>query len=58
MKNLCHECNAKYPDYHPISYALGQCDECNLWLGVANCEYKPEIIKDIMDLFGDLTPPK
>jgi len=57
-KKLCAECNEKYPDYHPIRYALGKCENCGTYTGVAETEYRPEIIRDINSIFGDLNKPK
>lgn len=55
MKNkaYCAECNKKHPDYHPIEYTIGRCDDCGGYLGVARVEYRPQVIDE---LFGDLKP--
>lgn len=52
--NYCSEqCTPK--DYKKTGkYTLGKCDTCGSFGGVAECEYRPEIINDINSIFGDL----
>ena len=57
-KRLCHSCGEKEKDYHPIKYGLGKCEKCGNYTGVAEVEWRPEIVNDIDSLFGNLNKPK
>jgi ribosomal protein L37AE/L43A len=49
MKKVCPKCVKK--DERPIRYALGRCDVCGTYMGVAEVEYLPQVVED---LFGHL----
>lgn len=57
-KKLCKKCFDELKDYKIIRHNLGTCERCGKTGGIAECEYKPEIIQDINALFGNLNKPK
>lgn len=48
---LCAECAEKHKELRPVKYALGKCDKCGTYIGVAEMEYIPQSVDD---LFGNL----
>jgi rRNA maturation endonuclease Nob1 len=50
-KQICHSCGEKHKEYRPIKYGLGRCEICGTYTGVAEVEYRPEVIDE---LFGNL----
>ncbi len=53
-KLLCHSCAEKLKDYHPIKYALGKCDNCGTYTGVAECQRKHYDMPEGFDkIFGN-----